>query len=56
MEWITKNWVALTAIILAVIRFAESIAELTPTEKDDKLVAKVKSILKNFITFDNGNN
>ena len=51
VQWITENWAVITTVILAVIRFAESIAELTRTEKDDEWVAKIKKILANFFTF-----
>ena len=51
MQWIKENWAELTAIVLAVLRLAESIAEMTPSEKDDKVVAQVKAILKHFFSF-----
>lgn len=47
MEWITSNWEVIGIALLAVLRAAESIAELTPTDKDNKVVA----VIRNFFTF-----
>ena len=54
VQWIQGNWVLVTAAILAGIRFLECIAELTPSEKDDNLIIKLKNILRNFFQFDFG--
>jgi len=54
MQWIQENWAIITTVILAVIRFAESIAELTPSQRDDEIIAKIKAILGNFFTLGTG--
>ena len=48
MEWLQANWAELGVAVLAAVRLAESIAKLTPTEKDDKVVAKIASIVGYF--------
>lgn len=50
-DWIKTHWAEIGVVILALVRLAESIAAMTPTDKDDKLIAKVKTILQNFFTF-----
>ena len=52
--WIMANKVAVVAIVLGAIRLAECIAELTPKEWDNNLIAKIKAILRNFLQFDTG--
>ena len=42
MTWITSNWVAISAILLAALRLAESVAAVTKTDKDNKVIATVK--------------
>jgi len=42
MEWVSTHWVEVVACATAVVTAADRIAALTPTEKDDKVLAKVK--------------
>lgn len=46
MTWITTNWVALSAILLALLRLAESIAVVTKTEKDNQVIATIKEFFR----------
>jgi hypothetical protein len=46
MSWITEHWVGITAIGLALLRLAESIVAITPTDKDNKLVATIKEFFR----------
>jgi len=41
MEWITSNWTDLVAIVTAVVTLASLIANLTPTDADNKAIAAV---------------
>lgn len=46
MNWVTQNWVELCEAVLAVVGAANLIVKLTPTPKDDAILAKVISALK----------
>lgn len=46
IEWITTNWEGLIAAIGAFIVFVGLVAKLTPSPKDDKIVAKILSWFK----------
>lgn len=45
MDFIVTNWEQIVVVILAVVGAASAITKLTPTPKDDKIVAKVKKVL-----------
>lgn len=45
-NWGKDNWPAIMAALLLGLRFAESIAQLTPTDKDNKLIATIKNFFK----------
>lgn len=45
MEWITAHWKDILAIIGGVVTVASIIVKLTPTQKDDNILAKVIKIL-----------
>ena len=45
MNWIMSNWKDILAIIGGVVTVASIIVKLTPTQKDDNVLAKVISIL-----------
>ena len=40
MEWIIANWTSVVAIITGIISTASIVAKMTPTEVDDKWVAR----------------
>lgn len=46
MDFIVQNWDQIVVGILAVIGAASAIAKLTPTTKDDKIIAKVKKVVE----------
>lgn len=46
MEWLTQNWQTLTAGVGALVMISRVIVKLTPTPKDDSLLAKVVDVLK----------
>ena len=46
MEWILANWDSVLLIISGVISGASVIVKLTPTPKDDAILAKVVSFLE----------
>ena len=46
MTWITENWISITAIALTFLRFAESIAAVTKTDKDNKVIATIKEFFR----------
>lgn len=45
MEWITNHWKDILAIIGAVVTTASLIVKITPTQKDDNILAKIIKIL-----------
>jgi len=46
MEWLTQNWQTLTAGVGALVMISRVIVKLTPTPKDDSLLAKIVDVLK----------
>ena len=51
MDWITKHWAEIGLVLVGAVRLAESIAKLTPSQKDDKIVAKIKAVVAKFFSF-----
>jgi hypothetical protein len=45
MEFITTNWVEITAIIGSIVTSASLIVKLTPTPKDDAIFDKIVKVL-----------
>lgn len=45
MEWITAHWKDVLAVIGGVVTVASLIVKLTPTQKDDTVLAKLIKIL-----------
>lgn len=45
MEWIMEHWKDILAIIGAAVSLATLIVAITPTQKDDALLAKIIKIL-----------
>lgn len=45
MEWIQAHWKDILAIIGGVVTVASIIVKLTPTQKDDGVLAKVIKVL-----------
>lgn len=45
MEWITTHWQDILAWIGGIVTAASIIVKLTPTQKDDNILAKVIKIL-----------
>ena len=45
MEWITTHWQEILAWIGGIVTAASIIVKLTPTQKDDNILAKVIKIL-----------
>ncbi len=45
MNWIMEHWKDILAVIGAVVTAASIIVKLTPTQKDDNVLAKVIKIL-----------
>lgn len=45
MEWIQAHWKDILAIIGAVVALASLIVKITPTQKDDNILAKIIKIL-----------
>lgn len=45
MEWITAHWKDILAVIGGVVTVASIIVKLTPTQKDDNVLAKIIKIL-----------
>lgn len=45
MEWITANWVNITAVIGGVVTLASLIVKLTPSTSDDAVLDKIIGVL-----------
>lgn len=45
MEWITTHWQEILAWIGGIVTAASIIVKLTPTQKDDNVLAKVIKVL-----------
>lgn len=45
MEWLTTHWDEILAVFGAVVGLATAIVKLTPTQKDDTILAKVIKVL-----------
>jgi hypothetical protein len=48
IEYVQENWVELFAAVGVFLTFATAVAKLTPTPKDDKIVAKVRKVFDFF--------
>lgn len=46
MAWIIEHWSEIGVVALLVLRVVESIANLTPTDKDNKVVLFIKEFFK----------
>ena len=44
MEFITENWEQIIFTLTAIVTAASAIAALTPTDKDDKFIAKIVNL------------
>ena len=51
MEWLQTNYVNILAVIGAVIPLASVIVKLTPTQKDDTILAYIIDVLQKFSLF-----
>ena len=45
MEWVISHWLDIVAVITGIVTVASIIAKLTPTETDDKIVAKILQVI-----------
>lgn len=45
MNWITEHWKDILAIIGGIVTVCSIIVKLTPTQKDDNVLAKIIKIL-----------
>lgn len=45
MDWVLTNYVQIFNVVTAVIAAASAISALTPTDADNKLVAKIKGLV-----------
>jgi hypothetical protein len=49
LDWVQAHWADIMATISAVLLLGHAVVKLTPTDKDDLLVAKIESVLKGII-------
>jgi hypothetical protein len=45
IDWITSNWTGICATIAATVALAHAVVLLTPTKKDDEILAKIDGVL-----------
>lgn len=48
IEFVTNNWVEMFAAVGVFLTFATAVAKITPTPKDDKIVAKAVKVFEFF--------
>lgn len=46
MNFVIEHWGELLAALLALLRALESIAKITPTDKDNKIIAVIKEFCR----------
>jgi hypothetical protein len=46
MEWLQENYVNILAVWGAAVGLASAIVKITPTQKDDAVLAKIISVLE----------
>jgi hypothetical protein len=51
LEWLKENYDNICVVITALITFCSVVVKLTPTDKDDKILSKIISILDTFSIF-----
>ena len=49
ITFIVNNWEQIVTAVLAVIGASASIAAITPTPKDDKIVGKIQKVVKSIV-------
>ena len=50
MEWVTQNWVGVTAVIGGAVTLFSAVASLTSTKRDDSIAAWLKNVLGRFLS------
>ena len=45
MEYLTTHWVEITAVVGGIVTVASLITKMTPTQADDKVLAKIVAFL-----------
>ncbi len=51
LEWLKENYDNICVVITALITFCSVVVKVTPTDKDDKILSKIISILDTFSIF-----
>ena len=46
VDYIISHWVGISASLLLLLRFAESVAALTKSDKDNKIIAIIKEFFR----------
>lgn len=49
LDFVTTHWADIMATISAVLLLGHAIVKLTPSTKDDELLAKIESIVTNVV-------
>ena len=49
MNWITENWIDVCAAYFALQQLAKIIVKLTPSSKDDEILAKITGFIESII-------
>jgi hypothetical protein len=49
LDWITAHWADIMATVSAVLLLGHAVVKLTPSTKDDELVAKIEGVLKSIL-------
>ena len=51
LDWLKENYDNICVVITALITFCSVVVKVTPTDKDDKILSKIISILDTFSIF-----
>lgn len=46
INWVTANWDSVLGIVTAIVTVASLVVKLTPTPKDDAVLAKILAVFK----------
>lgn len=55
VNWVKDNWVTIASLIASIIGVASIIVKLTPTQKDDTILAKIIAFLSKYIALNKTN-
>ena len=49
IDWVSNNWATIIQVYLAIVGLASVIVKITPTTKDDSILASITSFVSKWI-------